>query len=301
MHPIRFAAAAIGLFAGLFCGARAEDSVAVLSSASPEYVASRQTADGRLVSQSYVVMKGHYREPQSPDASVEKMPFERILEILKPGLEKQAFYPARDFKHADLLLVVHWGVVAPPPRHNELDVLRDQRWQDLMRELNPAAHKEGFSENPDFSVLKPSYALASETIQQVRFMALEDVHEEWRTELGRGDMARSLGLLGELRRLNRQFWDTDEARDVRALLDEDRYFINISAYDARAMVESKKLNRLWIARLSVRSSGMNFRMAGERISAVGGYVFGTDLSGVKITPVRVRSGKVEIKDLQVLK
>lgn len=284
MHPFRFATVTAVFFAGLCGWARSEDSVAVVSSASPEYVAHREGPDGKLIPQSYVVMKGKYVDGPTRDGSVENMPFERMLEILQPGLAKQSYFPAKDLGHADLLLVVHWGTAAPPPKHDELDVYRDIRRQDLVR-----------------SALGEGPTTKGEAMESLRFMALEDIHELSHVESGRESMARTLGLEGLLRAGAQHFSELHSTLGLQALLEEERYFINVSAYDARSLVSTKELKRVWIARLSVRSPGMNFRLASERMSVVGGNFFGTDRKGLTITPVRVREGRVEIKPIEVVK
>ena len=41
--------------------------------------------------------------------------FSRIAEALAPELAQHQYFPAKDFRAADLLLVVHWGTTRPVP------------------------------------------------------------------------------------------------------------------------------------------------------------------------------------------
>jgi hypothetical protein len=93
------------LLAGL-PSAGADDHVAVISTASPEYT-QRKFAGGEPRTETYVFLEGRFFEGATVDRSLEKMTFRRIAEYLAPELAKQNYLPARAIAQADLLLVVH--------------------------------------------------------------------------------------------------------------------------------------------------------------------------------------------------
>lgn len=303
---MRWSTLAAALFTGLVSSACAENIVAVLSSASPEYVSSRRAADGSLIPQTFVVLKGDYIAGPTKDASIEKMPFERVLEILGPGLARQEFYPAKALKGANLVLIVSWGTASPPPAREILQtstqILREWQNRRTTGESGggplPGANSTapGGPRNPT-----PGEYMAAEMRQNAQFAYLEGIHEDTRTELGRQATARTLGFGGLLAQVDKEWVESTAAFTLRAMLDEERYFINVSAYDARAMVNSKQMKKLWTARLSVRSAGINFQTASQQMSAVGGDYFGKNSGNLRLAPIRIREGKIEIKDMQVVK
>ena len=69
--------------------------------------------DGSPKIQTYVVAKGGYAPGLGSDPSIDQVKFEGIVRVLGKYLAKEGYYPAKDPKKADLMLVVHWGKTTP--------------------------------------------------------------------------------------------------------------------------------------------------------------------------------------------
>src|SRR5215216_3644433 len=69
--------------------------------------------DGSDQPLTYVVAKGGAEPGMYGDDSMDDVKFAGIVRILGKYLAKQAYYPAKDGKKADLMLVVHWGKTIP--------------------------------------------------------------------------------------------------------------------------------------------------------------------------------------------
>jgi hypothetical protein len=70
-------------------------------------------ADGSDQPLTYVIANGGYAAGTDADRSIEDVKFAGIVRVLGKFLAKQAYYPAKDAKKADLMLVVHWGKTKP--------------------------------------------------------------------------------------------------------------------------------------------------------------------------------------------
>jgi hypothetical protein len=90
----------------------ADPRVVVSATANAEYT-QRKFGGEKTTPESYVVMQGHYFEASIVDHSIDRMPFRRIAEIFAPELARRQYWPAKDAKDADLLIVVHWGTTMP--------------------------------------------------------------------------------------------------------------------------------------------------------------------------------------------
>jgi len=82
--------------------------VTVGAAASPEYT-QRKFGGGNTTSETYVVKPGQFAASNIADKSLNHTPFRRVAEALASELARRQYWPAKDAKDADLLIVVHWG------------------------------------------------------------------------------------------------------------------------------------------------------------------------------------------------
>jgi hypothetical protein len=76
---------------------------------------------------------------------------------------------------------------------------------------------------------------------------------------------------------------------------DDHYFVMVSAYDFKAYNEQHKKVKLWVAKLSVPSSGTKMAEVLPALIKTGAQVFGRETSGPKILDVPIApEGHVEI-------
>src|ERR1044071_5089593 len=108
----RRAAALLGPLSLMGGSLNAEKLVTVRSVADSRY-AERRSANNPQAVETYVFVKGTFFSGITNDRTLEKMPFMRIAETLAYDLRRQNYYPTRDLRAADLVIVVHWGVTLP--------------------------------------------------------------------------------------------------------------------------------------------------------------------------------------------
>ncbi len=91
-------------------------------------------------------------------------------------------------------------------------------------------------------------------------------------------------------------FDSDFQRQaVMAGIQDDRFFVMISAYDFNAYNQQHKKIRLWVAKMSVPSGGTTLAEALPVLIKHGGSIFGRETVGPKSIDVPVvRQGRVEV-------
>jgi hypothetical protein len=279
--------------------ARAEKNVAVFSTAIPEYVSKRGMKDGKPIPQSYLFMQGKFLPGFTKDPGLERTSFQQIAAKLAGDLAQQQYYPAKTLKSADLLLVVHWGATSPR-RHDNTYVDTAATQMAASRYFIPKQGDEGVPENsagdPATEMLDDRQRDYAEAMDAQLFAMESNAIKDQASLL---NTAATLGLSRELNRENKRYYSEKRAT-LNSMLEEERYFIVVVAYDAKELFSSKKLRRLWIARLSIRSPGVNFPTGLERMSRVGGNYFGTELDEIKLQQAPLREGKVEIGEFIVI-
>jgi hypothetical protein len=86
--------------------------------------------------------------------------------------------------------------------------------------------------------------------------------------------------------------------DMRAELEEDRYFVVLTAFDYQKLVKEKKSKFLWEVRFSIREHGNQFDRRLPAMIALASDYFGRDSQGLH--HVDVPEGKVEIGPVKSL-
>jgi hypothetical protein len=116
--------------------------------------------------------------------------------------------------------------------------------------------------------------------------------------------AELLGLQSTLAEEDKAPFGSALADTLRLMLNEERYFIIVVAYDAAAMREGRK-QRLWTTRASIRAAGVNFAMALDRISSTAAGFHGVPQASLAFEKSTDRAavpkiGQVLIGDLKVI-
>jgi hypothetical protein len=279
----------------------AEKMVVVFASADPAYEASRQK-DGKLLRQTYVFVEGRFIGGTVKDPQLEKTPFRRIAAKLAADLREQEYYPSKTVQAADLLLVVHWGATSPRRHEQQLMEMNTSRTvtqvagntalaADLEAQRTAEASGPGGFDLAVYDASDPNKPF-EEAVERDLF-ALEASS----AEVSLADAAATLGISEELRRESLRPNFTEYNRTLRSFLQEERYFIVVTAYDAQKFFRTRKLHRVWVARLSIRSPGVSFHTALERMSRVGGSFFGTNQEKLRMRKAPLRKADVEIGEL----
>lgn len=254
--------------------------------------------------ESYVVYQGKFFPGVMVDRTLQRMPFMDIVQNLAPDLKKQHYIPATDFDTADLVLVVHWGVTVGADRASALFTY------SLDTQTQQANATEGF--NRDLADHEANGGGPIEFSAELMGSRMQMMDANSAAEASYGNYnalqqdssgASNLALLGlaNIRHEEgKKMYLSAKMNTVNDMLDEDRYFVIVMAYDRKALEEGKRPKRLWSARLSMRSPGVNFRGAMDHLSTVGGSFFGTTTEGLNIRPAGKRTGTVKLGEMKIL-
>lgn len=279
---------------------RAEKLVLTRSVVSADYLESRQ-ADGKLQPQTYVFMAGRHLSGNSRDRSLERFSFHALAGRLAQDLRQQDFLPAASLAKADLLLVVHWGATAGRNR----DMVALSQGFDTIAGL--ASQAEEYRAELDQAVAEGDALKASLLRENMKYVATSTRQEQQallnqEQNLGGADTAELLGFAAEMNRVDGTLADQERRKALFDQTREECYFIVIMAYDARTLVETKRLKRVWSLRVSMNTAGVNFPEAVDRISRVAGRHFGLPAEGIVFDypPKRLREGSVKFDDIVVL-
>jgi hypothetical protein len=291
----------VATLAGLaaMSGARAEKLVVIRSTADDAYLKSRWV-DGVRRKETYVFTRGSFIPGESYDRSLERASFESMVRVLATDLQKQDYLPAPSIASADLLLVVHWGATARVEQNYDLEA----RSFDTVRELGEAyAEQKQFEEteatqNNNFL---PAAASGLGGIEQQIDHEISSLQQnQIAADFGGDSTARLLGFSQALNREQTTLIYSDHYRALYEMTKEERYFILVMAYDFPLLRTKGRLKRHWVVRASIRSAGVNFRQAVDRISVVAGNYFGQRHDEIVFDRKTDRTGRVEIGEVTVL-
>lgn len=278
----------------------AEKLVVARSAVFGDYLEKRRV-EGKIQPQSYVFMAGRFLPGNTRDRSLERFSFRALAGRLAQDLRRQDFHPAQSLAKADLMLVVHWGATAG--RNRDLVAL-SQGFDTL---ANFSTQAEGFREELDQAIGAGDFERAAAlrgNLDQLANSARQEQQSLLNEErnVGGADTAALLGFAAEMNREDGTLAEQERRKTLFELTREECYFVVVMAYDARTLVETKRLKRVWTLRVSMNTAGVNFPEALDRISRVSGRHFGLPQEGLAFAypPKRQHEGTVTLDDIVVL-
>lgn len=276
-HFRRIAVLGLSLALAGAAGLAAEPEVtAVFSRVKNNYVR-KLNADGSVAIETYIVAKGGYIPGAEKDDSIEHMRFPDIVRLLAAYLGKQNYYPARDGKKADLMLVIYWGRSIPGSDgtyRNTLNHAGEAMAAAMQPHPNPAQ-----ATNP---------AAAAATDRRSSQAGLDSEMDQALLEIQSANSVRqrtvdyNARLLGYMQEINDS--DTPAAhagadtyyQDLISDVEEERYYMIINAFDFQEALQHKKNKLLWSTRVSVRARGNRFDEQLAAMVASAARYFGRD-------------------------
>lgn len=289
--PLAFAA-------GGFATLRAEDLVTVRAAVDKDYAAWR-AAESPPKPQTFVFVKGRFFAGMVRDRTLEKKPFIDIARIVATDLRRQHYVPTRDTKTADLLVVVHWGVTDKVSRYAEFTIHDQSDFDESKKRIDEygEAQKEAEATGDVGAAVAADHARFAEE-QRYNNLLSDLVSDLSTTTAGAGDNSRLLGLTAT--DVGNNLFGSEKSSTLKAMAEEERYFIIVTAYDFKVLRETAKPRVLWVARISTRAAGINFNMAVTRLSSAGGDIFGQSTDGLAMQRVQKRDSKIEYGELKVI-
>lgn len=278
-YPLRKLAAALFCFGTANFAIALDDTTSVVTAVFSRSLNDYQRpvrGDGSSQPLTYVVAKGGPAVGRDADDSIDDVRFAGIVRVLGKHLAKQAYFPAKDGKKADLMLVVHWGKTVPGDGMNQN--LLDQGLQGFT-----LSHQLGFgigesSRLDAASRLPPSIGASTKaandaavagaaTNEMMHGLFLIRFAEDARVEANRRN-ANLLGYTAELKRRDNPslFAGAGTAyHDLIADLESERYYMSVTAYDFQEMLHHDKKKGLWRTVVSIDARGNRFD---ERLMAM---------------------------------
>ena len=280
--------ALITVLAGLAGPLRAGsgDPVAVSSTSSAEY-AGQKFGPGAPKPETYLFYQGRFFGGTTRDPNLEHAQFTEIATTLGANLVRQNYFPTKDRRHADLLIVVHWGVTTV--------------YEDPNRELN--------AENRNSELNKYNTAVAAAATDTGNILSnlapgTEGINgelaiaglEQAATGNSIASNAQLLGFRRDLALAERQTENggVNDELGLKELLTEERYFVILMAYDFHTMKKGTAPKLLWSTRFSIRAPGNSFTKALPVMSRVAADYFGHALDGLKFETPDAPKGKVDV-------
>jgi hypothetical protein len=214
--------------------------------------------DGSFKPEYYAISKGGFIPGIGRNASIDKVPFATIAGVVEQYLGKQEYHMANNAKSAQLLLVVKWGETVP---------FNDGTYRNRVDQLTSAMN------NVQMTKVSGPIQRTADGIQSPQNAVAQSAQGELESELLMINMANRardesnehnavlLGYMDEINSSNnmsRFAGGGDHYDDLISDIESSRYFVIISAYDFKAVVQNKGTKLLWSTRVSVQAQGNRF-------------------------------------------
>ncbi len=278
-------------------------TVAAVFSAVKNDYARTKLPDGTYKKEYYALARGHYEPGMAKDHSIDDVKFPQVAGVVATYLAKQGYYMAEDSKSADLLLVITWGTTIPM-NSGIVELAKDQL-MDAMRAgpmptgphgwvtgmamsgtggaPGPVQPPTGGAAGPDFETA----LINMQSVNAARFRADDAI-------------ARLLGYNHEIEErdtIARFAGNGDVYDSLISDIEEERYYVIVSAYDFKAAKNEKKEKPLWSTRVSIRVRQNQFNDRLPEMIAKASRYFGTSSRGLLRESTE---GTATIKDLTIL-
>jgi len=262
---------------------RAASLVVVNSKAHEDFSIAREQDPSKEVL-TYAFMKGRFHPGTRNDPAMNNMSFGELALEIATHLQKQNFLPVPDPQKADLLIVVHYGATSV---------------QDSFEELQGITSLEdyGFGDGAVASASSRGGSVDVSALNAIQDMQFE-INKNLTIQQGnQGSMNYMAHLIGMEEAFAGDIGPSEE-RYLMNLLNEERYFIVLMAYDIRKLGEGE-IHLHWTTRYSIRATGQAFGDALKDMNLVAGNYFGKNMGELVKKRVTDKS-RVELGQLEVV-
>jgi hypothetical protein len=286
-----------GLCMGTSNVAHAEDTIAISSKVSADYVRTR-LPDGSFAPENYTFGKGGVLAGETRDRSIEKLDFMEIARTLAVPLRRDNYVPTKDAKDTKLLIMVYVGRSGISGEASDSTGYTNlNSAQGNLDALNAA--KGGDSGGAAGSVLinpdiADKSAASDEVTTAMGMVKMENAIRQKR------DM-QNVSLLGY-----DSWWEQtqrdegtpfkDGREDLVREVEENRYFVVLMAYDFQLMWKEKKPKLLWETRYSIRQRDNDFEKQLALMSEAASRYFGRASDGLRHDDLP--EGRVDIGEVK---
>jgi hypothetical protein len=207
------------------------------------------------------------------------MEFMDVARILAVPLAKKRYVPTADSKTTDELIMMSWGTTrapeaishsAPAQRLQEASQMHDRArimLRDAHSRTEQVAAQQMLSES-DNQIMMDLSAVQAEN------QARENTDMRTATLLGYDSWWVAVNSAMGGSPLGRRRMDLEDE------LEEDRYFVVLTAFDYQKLVKDKKPKFLWEVRFSIREQGTQFDKRIPGMAELASDYFGRDSGGL---------------------
>ncbi|MDQ8182490.1 hypothetical protein QEH57_17605 [Pelagicoccus sp. SDUM812005] len=243
--------------------------------------------------QTYHFIRGHFFGGATRDKGMESAAFEELAESLAATLKKQSFYPEPDKEKGDLMIMLSWGRTATDPDYREL-----QGFMNYEETLTQAQREKRDKEGGELQLSAPGTPQETPSLGEMFDAANVGRSQYWGTQF-KTPNSMNIHLLGLEDDLEMEFESTVRRDSLWDVLDEERYFVILNAFDYQHFLEKKELKLVWRVRYNTRAVGIGFKKAFESMNDAVSGVIGLNMD--KITTVKGDTrGSVKLGDIEVL-
>jgi hypothetical protein len=273
---------------------------AIASKVAKDYVR-KKLPDGTYQTETYAFGKGDNLGTRV-DPTVDRMDFMDIARIVAVPLAQKRYVPTQDPKTTNELIMVYWGTTRAPEFATESNShILAQQANDMRQRAIGTGSFSGVSTTPSSAAGVGQKELAAEANNAVLVAYLGVQQENQRREDQDMKTATLLGYDSWWVSANAAMDGTAmglRKADMRAELEEDRYFVVLSAFDYQKLVKDKKSKFLWEVRFSIREHSNQFDKRLPAMIALASDYFGKNSNGLQ--HVEVPEGRVEIGPVKSL-
>jgi hypothetical protein len=252
----------------LLARADTPSNIVVRSMASRSYVAPT-SANPAAKPATYLFYQGHFYRGATNDPSLQSTTFDQVAHVLAPDLARQGYFPTKDLRQADLLIVVDWGATIGQDNPNllqEQQNLNDSIAQAFRTSINSSVGQTSLREAGIDNILANDQVFYAEDIS---------------ADMSMQGTARLLGLKGQFEHALKASVTASNGKSyAEAAIDDelkqDRYFLVVKAYDYQAIRKTGKAGRpLWSTRINLPAEVMAYAQALPAMSHAAAASFGT--------------------------
>jgi hypothetical protein len=273
---------------------RAEEVEAIASKAAKDYVR-KKLPDGSFKPETYVFGKGDDWRGARVDSTIDNLDFMGVARVLAVPLAEKRYLPTQDPKTTDELIMVYWGTTRAPEHASDTNSYQLLvQANDQQARAIAALDKNPIQKQAALELLAEAdnALLAAQIGVQAENQRREDQDMRNATLLGYDSwwIATNSAMGGTPLGLRKA--------DMEKELEEDRYFVVLTAFDYPMLVNKKKQKFLWEVRFSIREHRNAFDTRLPAMTALASAYFGRDSGGLQ--HVTVPEGKVEIGPVKSL-
>jgi hypothetical protein len=286
----------IGLCAALLgaVSLQAGEVEAVSSKIAKDYVR-KKLPDGTFQPETYVFGKGDDWRGARVDATIDKMDFMDVARILAVPLARKQYIPTSDPKTTNELIMMYWGTTRAPEHATNAIVYKQSQDANAFRDRTLQQIRD------HTLALQVGKELLAEADNQILMANMGIQADNQRHEDQDMKTATLLGYDSWWMKVNGAMGGTAmgyQKADMRNELEEDRYFVVLTAFDYQKLAKEKKSKFLWEVRFSIREHGTAFDDRIQGMAELASNYFGRDSGGLR--HAAIPDGNVEIGPLKSL-